>query len=141
MPMAIISPFTPPPGTYTVKFVTAASGHVIEASHSTVVVSQSFGPFTVNSGGSSANINFAEVDQGSIGGTVYLDVNDSGVQGDTTGETGISNVTVTLRAPTISAPPSAEQRRPTPAASTPSRASAEQLDRLHHQGDAAGRLS
>ena len=88
--------FTPPPGTYTVKFVTAASGHVIEASHSTVVVSQSFGPFTVNSGGSSANINFAEVDQGSIGGTVYLDVNDSGVQGDTTGETGISNVTVTL---------------------------------------------
>jgi hypothetical protein len=39
---------------------------------------------------------FAEVDLGSVSGYVYLDVNDDGIKGDTTGENGIANVTVTL---------------------------------------------
>jgi hypothetical protein len=82
-------------GTYTVKLITPSSGHVAELSHGGITVPQSYS-FTLASGGTSSGNNFAEVDLGSVSGTVFLDVNDSGIQGDCSGETGIPNVTMTL---------------------------------------------
>src|SRR5439155_5432934 len=78
-----------------VTLTTPSSGHAAELSHGVVTIPQSY-TATLTSGSTAANKIFAEVDLGSVSGTVYLDVNDSGVQGDTTGEVGIANVTVTL---------------------------------------------
>lgn len=80
------------PGTYTVKLVTPSAGHVAELVNGAATVHT----VTVGAGGVAAGYNFAEVQLGSVSGTVYLDVNDSGVQGDVAGEAGIPNVCVTL---------------------------------------------
>jgi hypothetical protein len=87
--------FAVAPGSYTVKLTTPSSGDVAEMNHGTVTITTSYAA-ALGSGGSSANNNFAQVDLGSLSGTVFLDVNDSGTQGDTAGETGVAGVTITL---------------------------------------------
>jgi hypothetical protein len=81
-----------PAGTYTVTLTTPASGDLFEASHGAVTISNSR-TITVNPTDISIN-NFAEIDTGSLGGTVFLDINDSGVQDS--GENGIANVGLSL---------------------------------------------
>jgi len=81
-------------GTYTVKLTTPSSGDLAEQSHGAVTIAQSYA-VTLNSGDSATGKNFAEVDYGSISGTVFLDVDDNGMQGGS-GETGIANVSITL---------------------------------------------
>jgi hypothetical protein len=81
------------PGTYTVKLTTPNAGDTAELSHSSVVIPTSY-TTTLAAGGSSANNNFPEVDYGSLSGTVFLDINDSGIQDS--GEGGIANAKITL---------------------------------------------
>ena len=81
------------PGTYTVTLTTPSSGDVAELSHGSVVISQSR-TVTLAAGGSSTNNNFAQVDLGSLSGTVFLDLNDNGCL--SSGEPGVANATVTI---------------------------------------------
>src|SRR5439155_14833241 len=72
-------------GTYTVTLTTPSAGHQAEQSHGAVTIPVSY---TVTVGGNSTGIKFAEIDLGSVSGTVFLDVNDSGIQGDNAGDVG-----------------------------------------------------
>jgi hypothetical protein len=82
------------PGTYTVKLTSPNAGDTAELSHGSVVIPTSY-TATLASGGSSTNNNFPEVDYGSISGTVFLDLNDDGMQ-DNSGDTPIVGATLTV---------------------------------------------
>ena len=60
------------------KLTTPTSGETAEQNHGSVTITSSY-TITLNSGGSSAGNNFAQVDYGALGGLVFLDINDNGV--------------------------------------------------------------
>lgn len=83
------------PGTYTVKLTTPSTGHLAEVSHGTVIIPAGL-TSTLQSNGIVANQDFPLIQLGSISGYVYVDINDSCIRGDITGEVGISGVKLTL---------------------------------------------
>ncbi|MDB5357471.1 MAG: hypothetical protein JWN24_3924 [Phycisphaerales bacterium] len=79
-----------PAGTYTLVLTTPSTGHTIELPHG-INPPQSY---TITVGANNTGYNFAEVENGSISGLVFLDINDSGNLD--TGDVGIAGATVTL---------------------------------------------
>jgi hypothetical protein len=82
-----------PPGTYTVKLTSPSAGDLAEQSHGAVTVAQSY-TMTLAGGGSSTANNFAQIDQGSVSGLVFGDINDSG--NCDSGEGPVAGATVAL---------------------------------------------
>jgi uncharacterized repeat protein (TIGR01451 family) len=83
-----------PPGTYTVSLATPNSGDVFESSHGSVVISESQ-TLDLTAGGASFDNNFPEIDYpASVGGLVFIDINDSG--SFDSGDQALSGATVKL---------------------------------------------
>src|SRR5205814_854506 len=81
------------PGTYTVTITAASLGHQLEQSHGAVTISTSYN-VTLTSGAAVTGKNFAEIDKGSLGGTVFDDINNDGVQQGV--EEGLPGITLAL---------------------------------------------